>query len=154
MPSIGNRQCISCRLLLPPSDFYPRRGSRVDNCCRKCTLRKSRAYAKANPVRYKAWQRKYEQSLKLEMVAHYSDGANKCDCCGEERLEFLTLDHPDNKGGEERRRLGKPTGAGFYRVLRKLDYPPGYKILCYNCNCGRARQPDKVCPHKKPPLHQ
>ncbi len=29
------------------------------------------------------------------------------------------------------------------------NFPPGFRVLCYNCNCGRNHNKG-ICPHKKP----
>jgi hypothetical protein len=40
--------------------------------------------------------------------------------------------------------LGRRGGINrFY----KNNFPRGYRILCYNCNCGRALN-NGICPHK------
>lgn len=71
-------------------------------------------------------------------------GGYVCACCGERNDQFLTIDHIDGCGGAERRRQG--LGQSFYAWLRKNGFPPGFQVLCYNCNLGRAKN-DGVCPH-------
>ena len=82
----------------------------------------------------------------------------KCSCCGETRILFLTIDHVNNDGATERRGLGDGpsakskkgrAGINFYRHLKKAGFPQDrYRLLCFNCNCGRARN-DGVCPHQE-----
>ena len=50
--------------------------------------------------------------------------AHKCVCC------YKQLDIKDN---------------------HENNYPDGFQILCYNCNCGRAfnRDNHNICPHKE-----
>ena len=54
----------------------------------------------------------------------------RCACCGEDQLEFLTIDHINEDGAEHRRKVGKD----ICTYLRKHDYPPGFQVLCLNCN--------------------
>lgn len=70
----------------------------------------------------------------------------KCKCCGEELLEFLTMDHIRG-GGNKHRREVKKTGMSFYRFLRKEGYPKkDYRVLCFNCNCSIGLF--GYCPHE------
>ena len=55
----------------------------------------------------------------------------------------------NNGGARHRRRLGSRCTWTFYKWLCSKGYPPGYQVLCYNCNCGRYRN-GGVCPHKDP----
>lgn len=73
----------------------------------------------------------------------------ECVCCGEDNADFLTLDHINKDGGQERMRLGNQR-----KVLENASMikdTTKYQILCYNCNAGRAQRGiDGVCPHKLP----
>lgn len=82
--------------------------------------------------------------LKQQVFEHYG---NKCVCCGEEELVFLTLDHINNDGNKERLTLKSKGGASFYRWVIKNNYPNRYQILCWNCNLGRCILGE--CPHKR-----
>lgn len=97
------------------------------------------------------------QRIKLleEIVREYG---GKCSCtgCNEIGLLFMTIDHEKNNGAQERAGLGDGpsaknkkgrAGVNFYRYLKKMGYPKeGYRLMCYNCNCGRARN-GGICPH-------
>jgi len=89
--------------------------------------------------------RRYAFKIKKEALTHYSNGEPKCACCGEKRIEFLCIDHINGKGNEQRKRVG--WGTSFYRWLRKSNYPPGFQILCWNCNHAKAIY--GRCPHQK-----
>ncbi|MDE1814921.1 MAG: hypothetical protein KGI05_09715, partial [Thaumarchaeota archaeon] len=78
-------------------------------------------------------------------LMHYSNGTMKCACCGESIVEFLTMDHINNDGAEHRRKIGS---AYLYSWLISNNFPEGFQVLCWNCNCARARSKDKICPHK------
>lgn len=89
--------------------------------------------------------------LKMEVLAYYSNnGKAKCNCCGENRYEFLTLDHIYNDGGKERKELNISGGWNFYRYLKKNNYPPGYSTLCFNCNSTKGAY--GYCPHDREKL--
>jgi len=71
-----------------------------------------------------------------------------CACCGEAQPMFLSIDHINNDGAEERR-SGKygSSGTAFYLWLRKNSFPAGYQVLCMNCQVGKHRN-NGVCPHQ------
>jgi hypothetical protein len=76
--------------------------------------------------------------LKHDVIAAYG---GKCACCGESGLPFLTLDHIDGTGKEHRSSLT----SSFYRWLRSNGFPPGFQVLCWNCNMGKGE--GLLCPH-------
>lgn len=84
-----------------------------------------------------------DQALKAEVIHIYGGGF--CRCCGETRLAFLTLDHIGSDGALHRKELGR--GVTFYRNIKKLDFPLGLRVLCWNCNAGRQIN-GGLCPHK------
>ncbi len=58
-------------------------------------------------------RRDWGRKLKQECFNAY--GGNKCACCKIiKRTEFLTLDHINNDGAEERRTLNGKRGIGIY----------------------------------------
>lgn len=77
-------------------------------------------------------------------------GGYRCACCGTTEPEFLQLDHIDNNGGAQRRTPGQGSGTQLYAWLKRHNYPPGYQVLCANCNYAKANfgrcphHPDKV----------
>ena len=81
------------------------------------------------------------RALKQEVVAAYG---GKCECCGETRIEFLTIDHRDGSGAKHRSQVGK--GRGVYTDLKRRGFPQGpYRCLCFNCNISRGFY--GYCPH-------
>ena len=76
----------------------------------------------------------------------------KCNCCGESNPLFLTIDHVNNDGYKHRGRndgkykIGSFSGH-YYKTIIKAGFPDDLQLLCYNCNCGRARNKG-ICPHK------
>ena len=57
-----------------------------------------------------------------------------CECCKEDKIEFLAIDHIEGGGNKHRKELGINGGWNFCRWLIKNDFPSGYRILCHNCN--------------------
>ena len=87
---------------------------------------------------------------RIKRAALEAYGGARCTCCGEDHVEFLTLDHVEDDGADQRRALtGKNLGgsANFYTWLRKEGYPPlTLEVTCMSCNAGRHRN-GGICPH-------
>lgn len=77
------------------------------------------------------------RDIKLGILKHYSQGRMACARCGYNNPDALFLDHIDHNGGEQRKQLfGSVNGGGtrFYIWLFKEGLPPGFQVLCANCN--------------------
>lgn len=74
----------------------------------------------------------------------------RCNCCGEENIIFLTLDHVNNDGASHRKMVQwKSRGTrGTWLWVINNNFPPNFQILCYNCNMGKYRN-GGICPHKE-----
>lgn len=92
---------------------------------------------------------RYRRRTKLLVLQFYSNGTMRCACCGISYIEFLTIDHIDGGGADHRRSIGKGnlSGGNFYKWLIQQKYPPGYRVLCQNCNFSRGVF--GYCPHEK-----
>lgn len=115
------------------------------------------AWRLANPGKQAEYNRRYRlrhpdrvaaqyASLRQEVLAAYG---SRCVCCGEAQEPFLTIDHTDGSGADHRETLGNrrsASGATTYRWLKKNNYPSGFRVLCWNCNCARRQGP---CPHER-----
>ena len=92
--------------------------------------------------------KRYRVRLRKEALKAYG---NKCLCCGEDRFEFLSLDHPNKDGGKHRESaLGKKTsGSEWLRYLKKNNFPQDVliRVLCWNCHFAMDYQ--GYCPHQK-----
>lgn len=69
-----------------------------------------------------------------------------CVCCGETEPMFLTIDHTNNDGAEQRR--SGLSGDKFYKYLIDNPKSPDYQVMCWNCNSGRYVN-GGICPHKE-----
>tara|TARA_Y100000590_G_C15260568_1_gene841073 strand:+ start:81 stop:662 length:582 start_codon:yes stop_codon:yes gene_type:complete len=83
-----------------------------------------------------------QQEQKLQVFKHYSNGKVECACCHENNIGFLSLDHIHGGGGKHRKSINSNT----YKWIINHDFPPGYQILCMNCNWGRRI--NGTCPHQ------
>lgn len=82
-----------------------------------------------------------------EVFAAY--GGYRCACCGETERMFLSIDHIHNDGNVERKSGAyRSSGTAFYLWLCKHKFPPGYQVLCMNCQVGKHKN-GGVCPHQR-----
>lgn len=85
------------------------------------------------------------ERIRHETLAAYG---GRCECCGESKSEFLTIDHKFGLTPEERLQRKRRSGGGWrlYYKLKKLGYPRDrYRLLCFNCNSSRGFM--GYCPH-------
>jgi len=88
---------------------------------------------------HKQRQKRYRERVRKDVLSAYGD---KCNCCGEINIEFLTLDHINGKGNQHRKEIGN----SVYRWIEQNNYPPGFQVLCMNCNFSLGVR--GYCPHK------
>jgi hypothetical protein len=165
------KRCIKCGQIKLLECFSKER-TRVSGLrpyCKECDKlhylagghEKSKNWAKQNPDKTKAWRRKFylknhekmkeisrEHRRRVNMEAYKVYGGAFCACCGETIIGFLTIDHINGVTREERKIQTK--GRNVCQWLKNKGYPPGYQVLCFNCNLGRAKNKG-VCPHKMLP---
>jgi len=106
--------------------------------------------AKATRKRYRLNREKillrhklYRQKRRRLVIDKYG---GKCVCCGETKLEFLSMDHVNGGGTKERLKM-KSSSTEFYRQIVKEKFPIKYRVLCHNCNQSLGFY--KYCPHNK-----
>jgi len=132
------KQCCRCKTTLPfTSEHFPVHNKckwGLETACRKCTCKRAKTVNLTE-----------RNKLRIEILKKYSKkDIPECQCCGETILEFLTLDHINGGGTEERK---KYPATMLFRKLRRENFPNGYRTLCYNCNCSLGRY--GYCPHQK-----
>ncbi len=130
------RACVLCSKIFTPN----RRNARCCSvACRNKQLRKD-SYIR-NRIEQLAASKAAAARLRSEVIYAYG---RLCECCGEEHLEFLTIDHKHGGGSKER----KSGGASLYKRLKKLGFPKDkYRCLCMNCNWSLGKW--GYCPHNK-----
>ena len=118
------KKCKCCGTMFEVSPYNPRH----TYCSKKCRDRDN-----FDSEKKRIYQSKYYKKLRKGIINHYG---GKCDICGEDHIECLTIDHSFNDGAEHRREVGM--GTAFYNWLKKNNYPDdlGLRVLCWNCNCS------------------
>jgi hypothetical protein len=98
-------------------------------------------YRRKNQKELGRKKRIYERSVRLEGIQEYG---GKCTCCGENVVEFLTLEHVNGRSDEPK----KLTGYKAWASLKRQGWPKeGYTVLCFNCNCAKGIYGE--CPHQR-----
>jgi len=87
------------------------------------------------------------KDLRTIVLTHYGRGKVECVCCGEKQFDFLTLDHVNNDGYQDKRYKNYDR-RHYYKYLIRHNFPSNLQTFCWNCNCGKARN-DGVCPHSE-----
>lgn len=124
------KRCLDCKQDLPDTQFQKRTGrAALSTYCSDCHARRNR-------------ERRLQH--RMDVLSHYSGGPPRCACCAEASLEFLALDHINGGGGQERRKK-IPGYINIATWLRNQGYPPGFRVLCHNCN--HALGIYGYCPH-------
>lgn len=93
--------------------------------------------------------RNREAARRLQCLLHYSGATPVCACCGDANYAFLTIDHIEgggNRHSQERKKNGEH--QNLYTWLIANEFPVGFRVLCYNCNCARGNY--GYCPHQRP----
>lgn len=74
---------------------------------------------------------RYHRKLRTLVLDHFG---NKCNCCDEATPEFLAVDHVEGGGRAHRKSAKLIDTPSFNRWLIANDFPPGFQLLCHNCN--------------------
>ena len=133
--------CTSCKQDKASTEFYNGKTIKVygaslllpTNECKSCERTR------------KEVARKRDRKLVLE---HYGGVPPKCQCCGEVIDGFLTLDHEAEETKIAKQNESRRSGTVLYQWLVSKEFPPGYAVLCFNCNCAKGIY--GICPHQKP----
>ncbi len=91
---------------------------------------------------HKEFLQQQREQARVEVLSYYSAaGYPTCACCGIIDVDILTIDHINDDGNKQRKELGwRGSGIPFYNYLKEHDYPPGYQVLCQNCNWKKRIQ--------------
>jgi hypothetical protein len=130
----ARRECAREQNLL----YYHRHPTRV-----KESIKRSRA---KRPDYYRDQKRRNQilrrARIRDTVMSRYSNGSIKCVCCGETERDFLTIDHINGGGGQHRVAIFGDrwtAGARFYNWLVANGFPPGFQLLCMNCNFSKGK---------------
>ena len=119
--------CRYCSVELDSNNTKPSSRKYYRHVCRKCDNTNKNTYRAA---------------IKFEVFEHYG---KVCACCGEDKIEFLAIDHINGGGTKHRKEVG--SGIHLYQWLRRNNYPEGFRVLCHNCN--QALGTYGYCPHNE-----
>lgn len=152
--SWGRKRCCKCHKWKAFSNFWRNRKFRggFEQYCKPCSRPHKQKWYNLHKDKNLAAGAKHRARYKHEALAHYCGGIVRCQCagCNVTIEKFLTLDHINNDGAEHRKQLsgnGKNKAwVPMYTWARKNGYPSIFRVLCYNCNCGRHLNKG-VCPH-------
>jgi hypothetical protein len=140
---VGQTKCSKCFDVTRAAAKQQRRRLRADGCCFGCRKQSD------NPGRdcssCCAARREQYRQLRNEVFAAY--GGYRCNCCGESEPDFLQIDHIDGNGGQHRKAIGQ---GRTYRWLKQNNFPPGFQVLCANCNFSKGHYGS--CPHTRQSL--
>ena len=153
------KKCKVCCLVRPLEDYgiLVSSADGLQYVCKECGNARGRKYnlgrkdkiaainAKAREKYGPEYWREHHQRLKREMVAAYG---GKCECCGEDEITFLSLDHADGGGSRHRTAHGN---SRIIRDLRDAGWPRvteygSLRLLCMNCQFGYMH--GRTCPHQ------
>lgn len=98
------------------------------------SIANKKSYHKLRPIRGSADNKRRNElrrELRDEVLSHYGGTPPVCACCGEDQREFLAIDHI-NGGG--RKHVASISGKHLVSWIRANGYPPGFRVLCHNCN--------------------
>ena len=74
----------------------------------------------------------------------YKELGNKCVCCGERDLMFLSVDHVNNDGGKLRKEKGTWSTQIYSLLKAHRENPGSLQLLCSNCNHAKGRNGGKL----------
>lgn len=140
---VGLLVCSTCsRVDLRKKKYHRLRQS---GCCVNCGVQKEdkKALCPDCCSEFSKNARAFNRKRKQQALDAYG---RICQCCGEDNIEFLTIDHIDG-GGSAHRRITGGGGSRTYNWLRCNGYPAGYQVLCMNCNMAKGAY--GYCPHQK-----
>jgi hypothetical protein len=143
-PAPGKARCLECGKVQNESSKRFQTQRLAAGLCAECGLRplradKARYCQECTDKHSEAGLARYHQDREAAIEAY---GGYVCRCCGETWKPFLTIDHIDGGGNQHRKKVG---AANVYRWLRLNGYPPGFQVLCMNCQFGKRIC--GVCPH-------
>jgi hypothetical protein len=145
---VEGRVCTKCGQYKTREHFRQHKSYKdgLFSWCKECHKAYCQQRRKDNPMVLEKEKQNYRR-LRLEAMQHYCpDGVLRCACCGETEIKFLSIDHIDGGGNQHRNQIGRAPGALFW-WLKKNNYPPGFQVLCHNCNLAKGFY--GACPHQE-----
>lgn len=139
----GRSKCKDCQKANAQKFLEKKHKAKADGMCNDCFKKPPQSsFTKCSECleKRRLGMIKTNKKLKKDVITAYG---GKCECCGETRIEFLTIDHVNGDGAEHRRKYR----GNIYRWYRIHGYPTGFQVLCMNCNLSKGLY--GYCPHQK-----
>lgn len=112
---------------------------------------KNREYRLNKIDEVRNYQKQYRKRVLREVKEQVFNGYGyKCVCCGENRYEFLTIDHINGDGHLHRKENGATSSfrtVNVYKDIIRKGFPDSIRILCFNCHMSVDVY--GCCPHGK-----
>jgi hypothetical protein len=144
-----NVKCRQCGVKLVPEinwyQSYGVIGYGSTYLCKKCVCNIRKQYRESNPETISKRKFVARFNFKKQVISHYG---GKCTCCGQDDINKLTIDHINGDGAEHRKEINY---KNIYEWLVKNNYPDGFTVLCFNCNCAKRKY--EICPHDFDKFH-
>lgn len=102
-----------------------------------------REYQKLHAGEFSQYHKQYNIDKRRIVVDHYG---GKCECCGIDIFDFLTIDHLNGGGNKDRKANRLSSSTNFYNFIIKMGFSSDYRVLCFNCNCSHGLF--GYCPHQ------
>lgn len=141
---VSEKWCPKCKSIKSVEDFTfdYRRPDGCKSWCRSCQAEYSSKRRPEYRERKNESARVSRAALRIQVLRHYSADDPYCACCGEDALEFLSVDHIDGGGTQHKKKV-----RHVYKWIRDNDFPEGFRVLCHNCNQSLGAY--GYCPHEK-----
>ncbi len=136
-PQINKVKCLSCLEAARQS-------------CRKYNQTNPKAKEvkrrwKANPqsqAKNRETRKRWRLELKYKVIRSFG---GKCECCQEDRLPFLQIDHVNKDGKKHRTEIGR--SVKLFKDMLKNPTRHKLRVLCANCHFAITNL--GTCPHKE-----
>ena len=138
------KHCPKCERKRPNKAFSRAKQSAdgLQGWCKDCMRDYKREYQEEHGDNYHRLSR---QRIRWDVLTHYSGDPPFCGCCGESYYEFLSIDHINGGGRQDRVING---WSRLYEQLKADGFPAGFRVLCHNCNQAIGHY--GFCPHVHP----
>lgn len=117
-------RCRACKCILTSGNR-----SKSSGICNPCAAQASKKWKEENADKHRKWMSQYASRKREEVIRGYG---GCCSGCGENEARFLTIDHVNDDGAEDRRTT--KSGVATYLKIIREGYPPRYQVLCASCN--------------------
>lgn len=123
-------QCIKCAVMLTAENWPIYLKPRSNYICLTCYRIQNKVRQNRDPL----FNKKQKDRYRMRRSAVIQSYGDCCKYCGEDRYEFLTIDHIN--GGNKHEKEMNYNNMIDYLYNNKINLD-GYQVLCYNCNYSK-----------------